>query len=921
MKIHSDQQSLPKNNAPLVNKNIILRPKLLAKLDGGYGRRLILVSAPAGYGKTCLINTWVKSQQLLVAWYSLEESDNNPSHFYSGLLSFIKNSCLGIEIDEALFQFNDDPSETKLFDLINFLHENILGLILVLDDYHNIKNPVIHRFIQQLISIRDAADDDQQKTEMELLPIIITRTDPPFPLSRWRIQNDLIEIRMEDLVFSLQEGEQFFKQSSITSLSETQIASILSKTEGWIAGLQLAAISFHEQYHNDVNLFMRGFSGCNPLVADYIMNEVVSSLPDQLQKFLYETSILEIMSGALCDEITGNQNSQEVLEFLDKSNLFVINVDYQMTWYRYHHLLADYLKKTNQIDSAELLQRHGRAARWFEKFGFAEESIRHYISAQLMDQAVRMIAETASSLLAVGKTNQLKSLLDLFQDVDFSIWPWLSIYRAWLSVILESGFEEFWLEKAEKAIRQNGDVINYSSDEISEMKENILAIRLFGASKKGEFQAVKKYLPSAKDLISEDNKFTHGILNYAEGMKSYIEGDLRSAHVFLAKSRKDFLAGRVISPAGEVIGLMGETYYLLGNLSNAAKYFREAISLQKLEKHEISSLNRSYSGLGQVLFEWNDIEEAFTYMIKGYQYGKSSGTSAQIFSGMVLVGAYIDISELDNAKEILDEMEDLPRYHELQPFVESLWASCRLRYYCAKRDMRNAQKLIDNRNILKVDIANTIRIPEKMALVRYFLTIHEPDMVISLVDQLLGGIEERGRIGKLIRLLINQAVAYNARDDHEMALKLIIKALNIGKGDGFIRRFVDYDYTILPDLVEISQMDPKKLPPSFDMKYVKKIIQVLYQQELNKESVESISQNAVFGDEAGSMPILEHPLTAQEDKILQLLISGYDNFQIAAIQHITINTVKSHIAHIFNKLSVHNRVQAANRAKILGLIR
>jgi LuxR family maltose regulon positive regulatory protein len=918
----SNQLLTPKISTPPEQNTVILRPELIARLNNAHKKGGILISAPAGYGKTCLVNSWVKNQKSLVAWFTLDETDNILSHFFSYLLSSIQNGCPGIEMDEELFQFDDDPSETKLFSLLYYLLDNINGLILVLDDYHNIRNPIIHRFIQQLINIRNTQEINNQAGISGILPVILTRTDPPFSLSRWRIQNEIIEIRADDLIFSIQEGEKFFAQSAITNLTEDQIESILSKTEGWIAGLQLAAISFHEQYQNDVNSFIKGFSGCNPLVADYLMNEVVSSLPTRLQEFLYETSILEIMSGSLCDEITGNHNSQETLELLEKSNLFIINLDYKKNWYRYHHLFADFLtKKSNLFDANNLLNRHYRAAKWFERHELYEESITHYISAHQTDQAVRVISDVASPLLAVGKTNNLKKLLDIFQESDFSDWPWLSIYRGWLCAILESGFEEYWLGKAEKAINQNDINLKYSSTDLKNMEWNILAIRLFSAARKGEIEKSRNYISAADNLDSGNSKFTHGIVNYAKGICCYISGDLGQASEYLGKSKMEFLSGRIISTAGEVIGLLGEMDYIRGHLFNAAKNFREAISLQQLEEHEIPSLSRSFSGLGQVLFEWNQIEEAFTYMIKGYHYSKLNGTSAHIYSGMVLAGSYINTSELDNAREILDEIEDLPRFHELQPCVESLWTSCRIRYYCAKKDIRRAQKLIDYKNIQKIDGNDTVRVPERMALIRYFMTINEPDLVISLTEQISAVMEKKGRTGKLIRLLINEAVAYNIRGNHEMAIKLIIKAVNIGKSDGFIQRFVDYDYTILPDLVEISQMDQKSLPPSFDMDYVKEIIRVLYQKELGKQSAENIVQSSKAETKPSSVPLLESPLTFQEEKILQLLISGYDNFQIAAIQHITINTVKSHISHIFNKLEVHNRVQAANRAKILGLSR
>jgi LuxR family transcriptional regulator, maltose regulon positive regulatory protein len=913
-------QILPtKLNRPPLRTDIIVRPDLISKLNEGLNKRLILISAPAGFGKTTLVNSWLAEQKMPATWLSLDKADNDPSRFYNYLFAALLKVYPNIEIDfEGKLNFTESPSsETLLFSLIQELEECSTGIIFVLDDYHVIKNPVVHETVQFILQNMSLLKSEPVAGRKGILPVIISRSDPPFPLSKWRLQNELIEIRMNDLRFSEMDTKAFFQRESGLDITDRQARAINTQTEGWIAGLQLAAISLREQGSDDLDNFIQGFSGGNHLVADYLVNEVISLLPGNFQNFLINTSILDRMSGPVCDEMLGTHDSQAILEELEKSNLFLVPLDEQRTWFRYHHLLSEYhTKRRNQLAKEPFQTMHLHAARWFEKNHYFDESIQHFLAADQIDQAVRIITENASPILNQGKMYYLGELIAYFPEEAFELWPWLCIYRAWKDVIIEHGEEVFWVDKAEQLINKNNHSPYINSQEIDEMLGNIAAIRVMNAAKRGNIKTAFDLAPKALALLPQNTTKVRGLVMNAEGLCQYIDGDLENAMNTLNQAKSELMNGGNIGGAVDSLGYSGDILFIQGKLHKAENVYKEALALNKNPNFEFSASFQSCSGLGEVYYEWNRLDEAFAMLSRGYKNSSKMGASARVCTGTTLAIAYLCLEEFNKATEILEDLDYLPTSQSVQPHFQSKWAACWIQLYSQTGQYRQAQRLIEERKIRQIDENEFIREPERMALIRYYLATDDPKTGLSLATQLSESMQSGNRKGRLIKSYLLQALAHQALGETEAAGVSLRLALNDGRLEGYMRSFIDCGNPILQMLIELSHANPSKMNPSFDLSYVQEIIDASLKRNLtdqNRFQNKSIRKSL-------HLPILDTPLTPPEMSILHLLVAGYDNYEIASNQQISINTVKTHISHIFSKLGVHNRVQASNRAKILGLV-
>jgi LuxR family transcriptional regulator, maltose regulon positive regulatory protein len=913
-------QILPtKLNQPLLRTDLIIRSGLISKLNDGLNKRLILISAPAGFGKTTLVNSWLAEQKMPVTWFSLDKADNDPSRFYNYLFAALVKVFPNIENNcEGKLNFADSPScETLLFSLIQEMEEWSNGAIFVLDDYHVIKNPIIHETVQFIIKNMSLINSEPAGGRKGILPVIVSRSDPPFPLSKWRLQNELVEIRMNDLKFSEIDTKAFFRRESGLDISDQQAKAITTQTEGWIAGIQLAAISLREQHSDDLDSFIQGFSGGNHLVADYLVNEVISLLPDNLQNFLINTSILDRMSGPVCDEILGTHDSQAILEELEKSNLFLIPLDEQRIWFRYHHLLSEYLaKRRNQLAKQPIQNMHLHAARWFEKNHYFDESIQHFLAADQTDEAVRIITENASPILNQGKMYYLGELIAYFPEEAFELWPWLCIYRAWKDVIIEHGEEVFWVDKAEQMINKHNHSAYINPQEVDEMLGNIAAIRVMNAAKRGNTRTAYELAPKALTLLPQNTTKVRGLVMNAEGLCQYIDGNLEKAKNTLSQAKSELMNGGNIGGAVDSLGYIGDVLFIQGKLHNAENTYKEALALNKNPNFEFSASFQSCSGLGEVYYEWNRVDDAFAMLNRGYKSSSKMGASARVCTGTALATTYLNLGEFEKAKDILEDLDYLPTSQSVQPHFQSKWAACWIQVYSQTGQYRQAQRLIEERKCNRIDENEFIREPERMALIQFHLATDDPKTGLSLATQLTDSMLSGHRSGRLIKTYLLQALAYQALGDSESAINFLQLALNDGRLEGYKRSFIDCGNPILQMLIELSHTDRTKRSPSFDLSYVQEIIDAslkrntTYQNHLQNKSIRKSIH----------LPILDTPLTPQEVGILQLLVAGYDNFEIASNQQISINTVKTHISHIFSKLDVHNRVQASNRAKILGLI-
>lgn len=883
---------------------------------------MVLVSAPAGFGKTTLITSWLDQQPRPTVWLSLDKADNDPSRFFSYFFSALSKILPDTDFSyRENSNFSDFPTnEDVLISIIKQLEENPSDCIIVLDDYHLIKNPVIHDSIQFFIQNLAFYEGNGISGKKTILPILISRSDPPFSLSKWRLQGELTEIRMNDLRVSENDAKSFLHQATGLDISEKQAKDIVSQTEGWIAGLQMAAISFNEQRLNNLDEFIQGFNGGNHLVADYLLNEVISLLPEKLQQFLVYTSILERFSGSLCDEIIGTNDSQEVLESLERSNLFIIPLDDQRTWYRYHHLLSEYLSKRRvQMPKESFVEMHLKAASWFEAKKYWDECIQNYLAVGEIEEAVRIITQNASSILNLGKVYYMGELIAYFPEDAYDQWPWLCIYHGWKDVIIETGEEEYWVNKAEQAIEQNNRPPYVQPEEMDEMLGNIAAIRAMSAAKLGDIKTTLEIAPIALELLPKSTAKVRGLVLYSEGRCQYLNGQLTEAQETFFHARDELIAGGNISGASNPTLMAGEIAFIQGKLHMAENILKNPVSIAKSPNSNYNIPFQFYFGLGMIYYEWNLLNQAFDYLQKGYSGSKKFGISSVISTGVALANDYLNLREWKKAEAILDDLSSNSASLTVQPIIESIWTACWIRLFALTGRYRQAERLIEERNIQDFNDIKVYQEPELLVLLEYYQLTNKNDAILVITKPFIEKLQNGGRNYRLIQALLFQTKAFSAIGEKDKALLSLTQALSLGRLEGFIRSFVDAGEPVLKLLLELSHQNSLVGSSVTDSDYIHELVNA----SINDSSVQPNhlqAKQTKKGKRDTRAAVLDIPLTPPERSILQLLVAGYDNYEIASNQHISVNTVKTHISHIFNKLGVHNRVQASNRAKILDLV-
>jgi len=488
---------------PPQRPNLVIRSHLAARLEEGqrHGNRLTLVSAKAGSGKTTLVSDWVHQQKHPVAWLSLDSGDNDSERFFGYLAAALNNADIKFS-QPSLSQMKTHhlpPPEILFAELINTETEEFLPFVIVLDDYHLIQNESIHQAVEFLV--------EHKPPDVHL--ICITRADPPLPLARLRARSQVVEIRDSHLRFSSQETAQFLRETMALDLSADVISTLEKRTEGWVAGLQLAAISVRgRQQEGNLSSFIHAFSGANRFILDYLMEEVLNQQPAVIREFLVETAILERMCGDLCDAVrfsnTENNtpiSSQSILELLEHTNLFVVPLDDERRWYRYHHLFADLLiNTTKQLKPDDQIRElHRRASRWHQSAGSLEEAMRHAMAAQDYEQAALMIDENIASMFSRSEVPVLLGWIEKLPEQIVSGRPWIAVHRA-NALALGGKPDEIkpLLDHVEQRISPN-------TPRRSEITGHIAAIRAYAANLAGDAPTAVKMAELAKKTPTADS--------------------------------------------------------------------------------------------------------------------------------------------------------------------------------------------------------------------------------------------------------------------------------------------------------------------------------------------------------------------------------------------------------------------------------
>jgi len=900
-----------KLSIPLLRPALVSRPRLMECLKEGMERKLVLVAAPAGFGKTTLLSDWAHRDDRLVAWFSIDRNDNNPLLFCSYVIAALQNidKNIGKAALNMLQSPQPPPLESALITLINSMAPRNPHFGLVLDDYHLVDNGKIHDALSFLI--------DHLPEQMHI--ILTTRADPSLPLARLRARNQLTEIRASDLCFTADEIAELCNERLKLGLSSDDIEMLSARTEGWISGLQLAAHSLRK--HSDKSAFIEEFKGDNRHIVDYLGEEVLNHQPEHIQNFLLQTSILNRLSEPLCEAVTQQSHCQNLLDKLDKANLFIFPLDSERKWFRYHGLFADLLQqRLRQFHSDMVKELHHRAYKWFLRNRYREEAMDHALAAEDYEHLAVLIEEFADSIWDRDHLVDLLRWFDALPEKTLSSRPNILIYHARsLNMAGRQEEAEAKLHAAEqllKSIRaENVDVPAVNADHPGRLNKSaimgrIATIRAFISAYKGDLQGIKHHARTAIISLDERDLMWRSVaattLGFAHGWSG--DGDMMSARFAFAE-------------AIAVSELGGNTFFHLfaksclahidafqGRLKQAEVSLRELLEYAKDNDLHLTGMTASIlSSLGLILCEKNEIDEGAALVREGLglaEQGFDIVTLAACKLNMARVLFYTD--ERDQALALIKEIETLWAEYEIPPWIRDATSALKAWLWLRCGRQHEMSKWVAERE-LKFDTAiHPRREMEYVVFVRYLMAQKKYDDAEHWLDRLIAGAEAGMRVISLIQMRLLKAQIYDAQNKLPAALEELELALYLAQPGRFVRTFVSEGKPIAELLEQVINKDASVGSESqrgYSPAYVKKILSAF--------KIEPKSQTNTC---------LNEPLSDRELEVLCLIAAGLSNKEIAEKLFVSLNTVRTHTKSINAKLDVHSRTQAVARAKELDLL-
>jgi LuxR family maltose regulon positive regulatory protein len=891
----------------------VLRPRLIERLNEGLHRRLTLVSAPAGFGKSTLLGEWLAGCERPAAWLSLDEGDNDPTRFLAYLVAALQkiDSNIGEGVLGALRSPQPPPTESILTALLNEITAVPDDFVLALDDYH-------------VIDAR--AVDDALAFVLEHLPprmhlVIATREDPQLPLARLRARGQLTELRAADLRFTASEADDFLKGVMGLSLSEEDIATLEARTEGWIAGLQLAAISMRGR--EDVTEFIRAFAGDNRYIVDYLLDEVLQRQPERIRSFLLQTSILDRLSGPLCDAVTDQEEGIARLEALERGNFFVVPLDDKRQWYRYHHLFAEVLYAhlmAEQPDQVPTL--HRRASEWYAHNGSAAEAIRHALAAEDFERAADLVELAVPAMRRSRQEATLLGWLKVLPDELFQFRPVLSVEYA--GTLLQSGQldgvearlqdAELWLDTtadmSERPEAPSAEMVVMHEEAFRRLPASIAVYRAGIALALGDVPGTVKYARRALDLAAEDDHFRRGAAAAILGLASWTSGDLEAAHRSYAEGMASLQkAGNISDAVGGALAL-ADIRIAQGRLREAMHTYEHALQLAAEHGDPVMRGTADmFVGMSELYREYDDLHAATQHLLKSKEQGEHTGFPQNPYRWRVAMARILEAQgDLDGALDLLQEAERL-YVSDFSPDVRPV-AALKARVWVAQGRMGEALGWARERGLSVEDDLSYLREFEHITLARALLARYKSDReersiheALGLLERLLQAAEGGGRMGRVIEILMLQALAHEAQGDIPSALVPLERALTLAEPEGYVRVFVDEGR---PMAQLLSEAAAQGIMPDYTVKLL-----AVFEAEEQKSADESHLPPAQS---------LIEPLSQRELEVLRLIAQGLSNREISERLFLALITVKGHNRNIFRKLQVRRRTEAVARARELGLL-
>ncbi len=894
---------------PRPRPNVVSGPRLLERLKEGLHRKLPLIAAPAGFGKTTLVSEWVAFIERPTAWLSLDEGDNDPARFVAYLVAALQT--IGEGVLGVLQSPQPPPTESILTALLNEITTLPDHFVLVLDDYHVIDAKAVDMALAFLV--------EHLPPQMHL--VIATREDPHLPLARLRARGHLTELRAADLRFTASEAAAFLNQVMGLSLSAEDIAALEDRTEGWIAGLQLAALSM--QGHQDVPGFIRAFAGDHRYIVDYLVEEVLQRQPEPVNSFLLQTSILDRLNGSLCDAVTGQEEGSERLEALERGNFFVVPLDDKRHWYRYHHLFAEVLSVHLMAEQPhQVATLHRRASEWYEHNGSTTNAIRHAMAAEDFERAADLVELAVPAMLRSRQEATLLGWLKALPDELVHVRPVLSAgYAGALLVSGElEGVEarlrgaERWLDttadRTEFALAPSAEMIVVDEAEFRRLPGSIAVYRAGLAQALGDVANTMKYARRALDLVPEDDHLGRGSAAALLGLASWASGDLETAHRTYANGMALVQrAGNLSDALGCAIAL-ADIRIVQGRLHEAMRTYERALQLATEQGAPVlRGTADMYVGMSEIHRERDDLHAATQHLLRSKELGERTGLPQNRYRWCVAMARIREVQgDLDGAHDLLHEAERL-YMSDFFPNVRPV-AAWKTRVWVAQGRLGEALDWAREHGLSVSDDLSYLREFEHITLARVLLARYKSDRAehfiheaVGLLERLLQAAEEGERTGSVIEILVLQALAHQVQGDIPAALVPLERALTLAEPEDYVRIFVDEG----PPMAVLLEKAAKHGDPAWGAGNVSNYVRQLLRAMGSAEDRTPVKQ------------VLIEPLSERELEVLRLLRTGLNGPEIARELIVSLNTMRTHTKNIYSKLGVTNRRAAVLRAEELDL--
>jgi LuxR family maltose regulon positive regulatory protein len=857
---------------------VVVRRRLFDLLDAGLRPevRLILVSAPAGYGKTTLAAAWLATLDNPWAWLSLEEAENEPGRFLAYLGAVLARPApdFGTYVDSLAGTPDLPAAAIAAAELVNTLIPSPSPSLLVLDDYHALTNPYPHDFVRVLL----------QHLPPHFRLLLVTREDPPLPLNRLRARGELVEVRLENLCFRVEEAQEFLRVMGLT-LRHEAVVSATQRTEGWAAGLQLAALSLQGRSPEETEAFLAAFSGSHRYVIDYLVDEVLSRQEPMLRDFLRRTAVLDRFTPSLCDAVTGRHDSGELLRQIEARNLFLVPLDGEREWFRYHHLFADSLR--TELDKAERAEVHRRAARWFEALGNLPEAVEQALAAGELTEAARLIVAAAPEML-VQSERELASLRrwleslpdDVLRAADlFAAKPWAQYLsgRPEEAVAFLQGLSA--ADRAEMSANNRGRILSLEAN-IALGREDYPRAAALAQEAMGSLPGEADQMTRAATLNVLGESLAHlGNLDGAERA-------FRQVYESTRDSPRAFISVVTASNLGSLLDWRGRR--------------REAVAVCRRNYQPFldeAGRPSAYGGilavrLGIMAYEADELFEARLLLETGLEIRRAIAYLEDTQGEETLALILDALGEYAAALEALQTAKRPSASEDRRFSLTAVEAELRRRHGETVAALRWAEEW----RLTPADLPNARREPGYLTYVRLLLAVGRPENALSLVEKMAAKAQAEGRLSRLIPLWVLQAVALGALGQKREAVAALRQAVALAAPEGYVRAFLDQGPAVAPLLPMVRDAAPA---------FVARLA-------------------AAFGAfAAGSFrrqDQLIEALTERELELLKLVAAGLSNEEISRRLYLSLNTTKWHLKSIFGKLAAGNRTQAVAKARELALL-